>query len=295
MGTWADSDVDVRKGKEEEKISIRDYSIDQNYLQNVGLKLVAGKNFPPSAANDREQFVILNETALHIFKFGAPSEAIGQQLFLGDSTPVEIIGVVKDFNFRPLTYEIGPLVLRYRPSAFQYLNVKISESDISGTLSYIDDVWKKFDKTHPLNFQFFEEQVRESYREFRVTMIVLGFVGFLAITVACLGLLGMAIFTAESKIKEIGIRKVFGAGVGDIVLLLSRGFLLLIGLAILLALPISYVLGNAFLEQFAYRIDIGINTLGFGILLILILSLLTICSQTVRAALANPVKSLRNE
>jgi putative ABC transport system permease protein len=239
--------------------------------------------------------VILNETALHIFKFGAPSEAIGQQLFLGDSTPVEIIGVVKDFNFRPLTYEIGPLVLRYRPSAFQYLNVKISESDISGTLSYIDDVWKKFDKTHPLNFQFFEEQVRESYREFRVTMIVLGFVGFLAITVACLGLLGMAIFTAESKIKEIGIRKVFGAGVGDIVLLLSRGFLLLIGLAILLALPISYVLGNAFLEQFAYRIDIGINTLGFGILLILILSLLTICSQTVRAALANPVKSLRNE
>jgi putative ABC transport system permease protein len=295
LGTWADRSVDVRKQPEAERIRIRDYAIDQNYLDNLGLQLVVGNNFPANASDDREQFVILNQKALQVLSLGTPSEALGKTLILDDSTEVAIIGVVKDFNFRPLTYEIGPLALRYQPGKFSQLNVKISGNELVGTLAFLESTWKKFDKVHPFHYRFFEEELQSCYRQFKVMMTVLSFFGILAVTIACLGLLGMATFATETRTKEIGIRKVLGASVSSLVLLLSRNFLYLLLIAIAMALPLGYLLGNVFLEQFAYRINIGSGTLGIGVVLVFGLGLLTIGTQTMRAARSNPVKVLRTE
>jgi putative ABC transport system permease protein len=209
--------------------------------------------------------------------------------------PVQIIGILEDFYFELFMDEIRPLVLRYKPDEFRYANIKITGKDIPGTLDFLQKKWKQLDPVHPFNYQFFDEQLAKTNAIFRDVISIIGFISFLAISISSLGLLGMATFTAESRRKEIGIRKVMGASVKGVLLLLSKGFIYLLIIASCIAIPVSYLLNNVWLQEFAYRIEIGPAIFLGGLLIIFIIGLITIGSQTLRAALANPAITLRDE
>ncbi len=295
MATFRDSKADVRVNEGDDPLGVRDYSVDHNYVDNLGLTLLAGNRFPEDPAQQQERFVIVNEKFVESFGLGTPSEAVGKTIWLEDSTRVAITGVLKDFHFKPLDYEIEPLLLRYQPDQWNILNIRLSGGDIPATLSALEKEWKKIDESLSFEARFFDETIQETYADYRDITYIMGFIAFLAITIACLGLLGMAIFTVESRAKEVGIRKVVGAGVWDISKLLSGGFLGVMAAAILAGLPVSYFLGSQFLQSFAFHIDLDLWALLPGVSLLLLLGILTIGSQTVRAAMANPVDSLRSE
>ncbi|MEO6758032.1 MAG: ABC transporter permease, partial [Saprospiraceae bacterium] len=152
IGTWSDSDTDIRRTKDAEPITIRDYAIDRNFLDNHGLALVAGENFPAEASPVRQRYVIFNEKALEILNLGSPKDAIGKTVWFNDSTEVRVQGVVQDFHFRPMTDVVGPLVLRYAPQELHYLNVRAIPGEPSGVLSMLSSLWKQTDANHPFEY-----------------------------------------------------------------------------------------------------------------------------------------------
>lgn len=295
VGTWEDRAVDLRKTRDSEPVPLRDFFVDQHYLANHDLQLLAGQNFPADASTKRQQYVILNEKALELFDLGAPQQAVGKSVWLNDSTDLQVLGVVKNYHFRPLTNAIGPLALLYAPAEFQQLNVRLAPGDPAGVLAVMEGIWKKMDPVHPMRYEFLDRKIQDCYTDMRATTNLLGFFGLLAISIACLGLLGIVTFTVETRAKEISLRKVVGASVTDLALLLSRNYLVLLGIAVAVALPVGYLAANFMLQTFAYRISIGAGILGAGVLLLLLFGLLTVGWQTVRAALANPVQALRSE
>ncbi len=295
LGTWADRSEDVRLNSADEPLNIRDFSLDNAYLQNIEVKLLAGDLFPEEASPEREQFVILNQVAVEFLNLGEPIDAIGKSLILGDSTEVQVVGVTENFNFRPLTYNIGPLLLRYKPQDFSIINLKTVSSDPSETLASLEEIWKKHDKVHDFDAIFFDDELQASYAGMQDIVKIVGFASFLAILVAALGLLGMAIYSAETKVKEVGIRRVLGATVPDIAFTLSKSFMMLIAIAVVLATPLAYFLNTMWLEQIAFHINVSAGAILFGVAVIVLLSVATVGSQTLRAAKADPVNSLRDE
>ncbi|MCB0607702.1 MAG: ABC transporter permease [Lewinella sp.] len=295
MGTWQDSAGDVWVKEGDDPRGVRDYSIDHNYIPNLGLTLLAGSNFPDETNQHRERSVIVNEKFLESFGLGTPGEAVGQTIWLEDSTQVAIAGIVKDFQFKPVDYAIEPLLLRYVPARWNVLNIKLSGNNVPATIAALEKEWKKLDETHAFEARLFDDTMKDTYADYRDMTSIIAFIAFLAVTIACLGLLGMAIFTAETRAKEVSIRKVVGAGVWDISKLLSKGYFGMLMAAVVVGLPLSFYLGGQFLQAFAFHIDLNIWVFLPGILLLLILGMLTIGSQTIRAALANPVDNLRSE
>jgi putative ABC transport system permease protein len=280
----------------DDSLSVSYFSTDSNFIENFGLKLLAGRNFPQNISDSTEQYVILNETAAKKLGYKTAPEAIGGLLVTGDSKqPVEIIGVTQDFNFELFMDKSGPLALRYLPKEFRHLNIKIKGEDIRGTVSFLETKWKEMDKTHPFNYRFFDEQLAKSHAIFGDILSVVGFIAFLAISISTLGLLGMATYTAETRRKEIGIRKVMGAEVKGLLLLLSKGFIVLLVIATVIAIPLTYLINNAWLSNFAYRITLGPAIFISGILIVFLIGFFTIGSQTLKAALTNPASILRDE
>ena len=237
--------------------------------------------------------MILNETAIHSLNFKTPANAIGKTIWLNDTAQVSIAGVLKDFHFQTLAVQLGPLVLRYQPQAFNSLLVKTSAANTT-IVSEIEKIWKNIYSQQPFKSSWLKEDQYERQAAWS-TVSMLGFLAFMTITIACLGLLGMVIYNTETRRKEIGIRKVMGASVAAIISLLSKSFLKLVIIAGLIALPIGYVCGFLFLGIFANHVDIGFDSLIFSFLGLLVLVLITISSQIFRVATANPVKSLRTE
>lgn len=295
MGTWQDGLEDVRTTTEGEKTGVRDYFIDHHYLDHFGIKLVAGENFPENLSQQRELFAIVNETFLKQFQLGQPAEAIGKPIILGDSTQIAIRGVVEDFPFKPAVYSMEPLLLRYDLSQLHVLNLRLAGSNIPASLIALEKSWKQLEGTTDFSAHFFDETVRENYSNILDLAKIVGFFGIMGMIIACMGLLGMTIYTIEAKAKEISIRKVLGAETADVVFFLSKGYLLLFGIAVLIAAPASYLVGNNLMQVFAERISWSPGLFLPGILLLLAIAALTAGSQTLRAARANPVKSLRSE
>jgi putative ABC transport system permease protein len=241
--------------------------------------------------------VILNETALPLFGLKDPVAAIGQTIYVADSTMLEVIGVVKNFHFRPLTYEIGPLALRYNNQRIAYASSRIVPGQEAIVMAKMEAIWKRFDPIHPFTGKLMSDEIDDEYRNggFSDVVKIVGYVCFLAITLACLGMLGMAMYSTQTRIKEIGIRKVMGAESWQVVLVLSRSFLWLIAMAIAVGVPAGYMIGGMFLESFAYKIPISFGLILTGVMTIVVLGSITIASQTWRAADVNPVNSLRYE
>lgn len=295
MGTWADGSDDVRTAADAEKTGVRDYFIDHHYLDHFGVKLVAGENFPDNPAQQNELFAIVNETFVKHFKLGEPGDALGKPITVGDSLQLSIRGVVQDFPFKPAVYAMEPLLLRYNPAQLGVLNLRLSGTDPAATLTALERGWKKLGTGREFQARFFDETVRSNYAEMLDLTRIVGFFGILGMVIACMGLLGMATYTVETRAKEISIRKVLGAGAADVALMLSKGYFLLLAVAVIIAVPLSYLLGNQLLQIFAERISLSPLLFLPGALLLLVATVVTVGSQTLRAAWANPAGALRSE
>lgn len=295
MGSFADSKEDVRTSEAQQAREVRDYYVDHRFVENMGLTIVAGENFPPNVAQQRELFALVNERFLEEFQMGEPPEAIGKQLILGDSSRVVVRGIVQDFLYKPLNYSLEPLLLRYDPGRLSVMNVKISGDNIPRTIATLEQQWEQIDDGLAFQYRFYDDVIRENYANVRDLIWIVSFFALMGIVIGSLGLLGMAIYTVETKAKEISIRKVIGAGATDITILLSRGYLLLLMIAIMVSVPLGFFLGKAILQTFAFHIKLNAGCFLPAIVVILLIGIGTISSQTIRAALANPVDSLRNE
>ena len=297
LGTWNDRSSDYKRTRDEQPFGMRDFMVDENYIRSIELNFLAGKNFSPEDEGEHEKHVILNETALTRFGFTDPVSAVGQTLYADDSIQLMVIGVVKDFHFRPLNNKIGPLALRYKSSEFSYLSAKIIPEKKAEVVAALESIWKKLDNVHTVDWMMMEDEIDDAYRQagFKDILIIVGYIAFLAVVLACLGMLGMAMYATQVRIKEVGVRKVMGASVTEVVVLLSRSFMILIAIAVVIGTPASFFLGDMFLSLYAYKIEITPLLLLSGISIIAGLGLIVICSQTVKTANSNPVKSLRYE
>lgn len=268
--------------------------IDAKCIDAWDLKLIAGKNLPDMPSINDEKHVLINETAVQDFNYKSPQEAIGQQIVLGGDV-VEVVGVVKDFQAQNVTRRIERLMLRNRADQFRYATIKISGKNTPETIAFLQETWRKVNPTTKFEYEFYDDQLRIMHTAFQNVANIIGFIAFLAVFIACLGLLGMATYTAETRQKEVGIRKVLGSSVLQILLLLSKNFIFLLIIAAIVATPIAYFLNAMWLEFFASRVSINAITILSSILILLIISLLIVFSQAWKVAVANPVKSLRIE
>lgn len=295
MGTFEDSSDDVRCSPNAEPEAVRDYSVDRHFAENMGLTFIAGENFPENPPHGKESFLIVNERFVEKYNLGTPAEAIGKRILIGDSTSVILRGVIKDFLYKPANYALEPLMLRNDPDYWRLLNIKLAAGNPASTIAALQGVWSELVPEREMVSEFYEETIEENYANLNDILIIISFFGFLGIVIAAMGLLGMATYTVETRTKEIGVRKVMGASILDLVLLLSRSFLWLLGIAAVLAIPIGWFLGTQMLNIFAHRIELGLGVILPGILLLLLVAVLTIGTQTLRGALGNPVTALRDD
>lgn len=297
LGTFADFSDDYKRQPSDASFGMRDFRVDANYISNLKIQFIAGRNFSSGLSGHTESEVILNEKALQLFKFKNADDAIGRQIYAADSIALNVVGVVKDFHFRPMNYEIGPLAFRYRPEDFQLMSVAFEESSKDRLMAALSPIWKKFDAVHPLQSNLMRDEINDAYETsgFTDVLKIMKYISFLSIVLACLGMLGMVMYNTQLRTKEVSVRKVMGASIKDVTVLLSRSFMWLIGIGVLIGIPLSYLLGNLFLQNFAYKISHGLWLVAAAVLITCLLGLITICSQTIKAALANPIKSLRTE
>jgi putative ABC transport system permease protein len=295
MGTYSDWSDDVRTNKDKDAVGVREYFTDENYISNLNLKLVAGSDFTGNPTQKHEQYVIINEKFIKQFQLGSSAEAVGKTIIVGDSTLLTIKGVLKDFLFKPANYALGPMMLRYKPQNWSILNLSVASGNTMQTTAQLEAAWKKLDPYHPLQGRFYEDDIQAIFADMRDITWMIAVISMLGITIACLGLLGITIYTMQSKTKEISIRKVVGASPISLVRLLTRSYVQVMMIAILLAMPIAVLIANRLLQEMNQRITLNAGLFIPGILAIVLLSALTIGSQTLRAAFLNPVKGLREE
>jgi len=270
------------------------YFVDFDYLNQYRIKMVAGRGFSRDFATDTTQAMVLNEAAVKMFGYTSPEQAIGKR-FKQWGREGKIIGVMKDFHFRSLQEVIKPLSMRIEPESNNLVSVKVSTGQLPATIAAIENKWKTLIPNRPFSYYFLDEFFDRQYRsEDRFGKLFLNF-AVLAIFISCLGLLGLASYSTMQRTKEIGIRKVMGASVSKIINLLSKDFLKLVFISFFIAAPAAWFFMNHWLKDFAYRTNISWWIfLGAG-LTALVIALFTISFQAIRAAVANPVKSLRTE
>ncbi len=278
--------------------------VDANYLPLHEHKLIAGGNFiaRPTTAKAVSE-VIVNEQVLKRLNIAAndPAKAIGEEITFsnvqGNGRRMTIVGVMQDFHYGKVDNLIEPVAfMHWTPEDRAIINVKIQSADLPATRARIESVWKKIDPVHPFEAQFYDQTIEEAYSEFSSMIKIIGFLSFLAISIASMGLFGMVVFTTETRLKEISIRKVMGASSGNLVFLLSRGFLLLLSVSALIALPVTYFFfKNVVLTHFPYHTPVQLAELFVGLLAVLLIAILMIGSQTMKAAGRNPAQVLKTE
>ena len=273
--------------------------IDENLLQTLDVKPVAGRLFSEQFPADTNNTIIVNEEAIKQIGFASPQKAIGSKVYFdwrGESYPYTIVGVIKDFHFEDLRVPIEPygFFLNKQPY-YNYLIVHAKTTDISSLLQFVESSWHKLNPNEPFEYSFLDEDFQKNYEAENRLSAIVGYFTIIAILISCLGLFGLATFSAEQRTKEIGVRKVLGASIANIVTLLSKDFLKLVLIAIVIASPIAWFVMNKWLQDFAYRTNIGWTVFVITASIALCIALLTISFQAIKAAIANPVKSLRTE
>ncbi|HEY4875575.1 MAG TPA: FtsX-like permease family protein, partial [Puia sp.] len=274
---------------------MQNWHVDYDYIKTLGMQLIKGRNFSKDFPTDSTA-IIINETTEKILNYSNP---IDKKIYLaidnkGNTMPLNIIGVVKDFNFESLHQHVEPLCLSLGGDG-GFGIFKVNTSDIPNLIAQIQNKWKAIVPGLPFSYRFLNDSFDEMYRsEQRVEKIALIF-SVLAIGIACLGLFGLAAFIAEQRTKEIGIRKVLGASVQGIIQMLSKDFLKLVMVAFVTAVPIAWWAMNKWLQSFAYRINMSWLVFAIAGFTALLIALLTVSFQSIKAAIANPVKSLRTE
>jgi putative ABC transport system permease protein len=270
--------------------------VDHDFIPQYEIDVLAGSAFGQQNVDDLQGGYIVNRTAAGQLGFSSPQEAIGHRLVgCYDEKEMEIIGVVADFHYRGLQSEVEPLVMLYRPRMFRNVTLTVRTHNVQQTIKFVKEKWQELFSEYPFDYFFLDTSFDRQYRAEEQVGKIFGVFTVLGLFIACLGLLALASYAAERRTKEIGIRIVLGASVGSIVRLLSREFLILVALANLIAWPIAYYAMSRWLEGFAYRISIGPGIFLVAALSALIITLVTVSSQAIRAALANPVNTLRYE
>ncbi|WP_183567603.1 ABC transporter permease [Mucilaginibacter sp. SP1R1] len=277
------------KVKEEAGAGGQFWDIDADYLKTFGMKLVAGRNFNPEMKTD-SQAVIVNQTLVKKLNIKNP---IGKRI-VNYGAPMLIIGVVQDFNFESLRDGIEPLVMHLSNSN-SIVSVKLKTGNIKNTLEQITATWKSFSPNQPIRYTFMDESFANMYADVQRMGRIFTSFAVLAIIIACLGLFALAAFMAEQRSKEIGIRKVLGASIGNITTLLSINFIKLVLIAIIIASPVAWWAMTKWLQEFSYRINISWWMFALAGMVAVVIAVATVSYQSIKAALMNPVKSLKTE
>ncbi|MBN1326391.1 MAG: ABC transporter permease [Candidatus Cloacimonetes bacterium] len=282
------------EGKSDDELLIFNFFlVEKDFLDVFDLELVAGENFHKKFENGEPVPYILNESAIELMQMEDP---IGKRFLMYDERNAgEIIGVVKDYHFQSLTNDIGPIMITTMKWWWDSVYVKINPHDVTGSLQYIEDTYKKVSPGFPYEFSFLTEEIDRTYSSFYEMGAILKYFAMLAIFISCLGLFGLSLFMTEQRTKEIGIRKVFGSPVAKIVFLLTRGFSKWVLLANLFAWPIAWYAMQKFLGIFAYNSGLNIWLFFSSSLVALLISIITVGYQTLKAANANPIKALKYE
>ncbi|MGH7598880.1 MAG: ABC transporter permease [bacterium] len=278
-----------------ENVSMEMMFVDHDFLPALGIAMAAGRNFSRDYSTDSTDAFIINETAAA--RLGWKNDAVGKVLDFVNQRRGRVIGVMKDFHMKSLHQKIEPLAIHLAFSMDPYINfvVRLSPQDIPAKLAFVEEKWRQVYPLHPFEYSFLDDDFDHLYRAEQLRGKIFSAFAGLAIFIACLGLFGLAAFSAEQRTKEIGIRKILGAAEGQIVFLLSKEFVLLVLIANLVAWPIAYWTMHNWLQDFAYRTSLQWDIFILGGIAALAISLLTVSFQAIKAALANPVEALRYE
>jgi ABC-type antimicrobial peptide transport system permease subunit len=281
------------EGKDpEQEVLIGISSVDFDYIETLKIEMVEGRNFSRKFSSDsaKKTFIVNEEVA----KLMDKESVVGERFsFVGvDGT---IVGVMKNFHFRPVREAVEPLAISVDPDYFEVMLIRVSPEDIPGALKSIENTWKRVVPNYPFEYRFMDERFDRMYRAEERIGTILKYFAILAVFIACLGLFGLASFTAERRTKEIGIRKVLGASVSQVTALLCREFLILVALANIIAWPAAYFVMDKWLQSYAYRTSLGWLIFVAALAAALVVAVISVSFQAIRAAVANPADSLRYE
>jgi putative ABC transport system permease protein len=274
--------------------------VDEDFLRTLDFKAVSGRLFSAQFKSDTGNRIIVNEAAIKELGFGSAPKAIGQNIHTNPhGTPIsfEIVGVVKDFHFEDLHVVVKPYAFKLitDKSAFNYLVIHVKAGNMGAKLKQIENAWNRYNPNEPFDYTFLDDEFQKNYAADNRLAAIVGYFTAIAILVSCLGLFGLAAFSAEQRTKEIGVRKVLGASVSSIVSLLCVDFLRLIIISIIIASPVAWLVMTKWLQSFAYRRAIDWTIFAYSTILAIVISFLTIGSQAIKASIANPVKNLKSE
>jgi putative ABC transport system permease protein len=288
IGTPFDGGFITSQKSEEQSFSMSEFLVDEDYIRTLGINIIEGRDFMPSDSNS----VIVNESMVHAMSW---DQALGQKLSGIQGKDMVVIGVAQDFHLNDIYTPIRPVMLSLGKKYTNNLLVRLDTKDLPSTIAQISDQWKDTEPNHPLEYSFLDEEFNALYKSEMQFKNLSGIFAGIAILIACLGLYAVVAYSAQQRTKEIGIRKVMGATISNVVSLLTKDFLKLLVIAFLIAIPIAWYVIHRWLEDFAYRIGISWwFFVGAGLMTMLI-ALATVSIQSIKASLMNPVDSLRSE
>ena len=275
-------------------VTIFQMAIDYDFIPGFEIKLIAGRNFSKDFPSD-DQSAVINTTAARLLGWNIPEEALHETVISMNDDTMQVVGVVADFHQEGLQKEITPLILLHSPRARNVYSIKVECGQSSKTIVSLKRMWDRYFPTDPFDYFFLDDFFEKQYDENKRFGNVFGIFSILAVVIACLGLLALSAYNVLQRTKEIGISKVLGASIRDLILLLSKDFLLLICIALIIAIPVSVWVMGHWLQSFAYRVSLNGWIYVIAGMISLLIALLTLSFQAVKAAMANPVHSLRAE
>jgi len=276
--------------KEEERIRIYTNTADYDFVDLYGLEIVEGRNFDPYIESDQKG-ILLNESAVKALGWEDP---IGRQMMRSFGDTGTVVGVLKDYHQFSVHLAIEPSQIFFSENQSR-ISVKLEGNSFNETIKALESTYASFNPSYPFDYTFFDEIFDRAYQSEMKTADLVNWFTILAIVIACLGLYGLAAHKVQHRIKEVGVRKVLGASVGKILMLLSKDFALLLIIAFIIAAPLAFFFMNNWLNDFAYHISINLSTFAIALILMLLVAGLTVGYRTYRAAVRNPVESLREE
>lgn len=292
VGQWAFA----TDRSDEGSIGTEYMAIDEDYVKTLGLNIIAGRNFDVNRVSEIEDGLIINEEAVNKFGWGAPENAIGKRIDSPSKHPAGVvIGVVKDYHEFGLQREIYPMAMDYNPDRSRYYAVRFKTTGTVALIASLEKLWKKYYDGHEFKYFFLDENFAKQYQAEQRLAKVFAMFSIITIVIASIGLIGLVSFMVVSRTKEIGIRKVLGADIFTITRLLSREFMILVVIANLIAIPLAWYLANQWLEKFAYRMSINAMLFVWTFIIAMSITIITVSYHTIRAAMADPIKSLRYE
>ena len=280
--------------EDQEPVSVYNFDVDANYVQVMGLELVAGEDFPTATSDENEKFILLNERAVEALGFESPNAAVGEIAYI-DTIAVSILGIVKDYHWEPLMSSIRPLALRIRPDRYEYAYLKVGKADFIGMKNQMEAAWVEFDPARDFDGAFLNEQLDEFYQFFFDLGNILIYVAAVALSITALGFLGMVSFELKTRVKEIGIRKVLGASFQSLTLSMGKGFIVMILITSLVAVPFGMWVNGLWVYEMAFHAPLDSSIVLPTLAIVVVIAALTILSQVWMNASKNPTETLRAE